>query len=183
VSLVSAEEAGGTYPDLSTAPDSVTVDRVRTARFVRRLVLTLLVAFLALGAAGVLGVRTGSVRATGNGYELAVTYARVTRPGLATPWSAEIRRTGGFEGPVTLAVSSRYFEMFDENGLDPDPAEATATDEEILWEFSPPDGDVLTVSFDARLEPGVQWGKRGTAAVVVDGERMVSVRYRTWVLP
>jgi hypothetical protein len=136
-----------------------------------------------LGLAGTFGVRTAETTVRGAGYELTITYASVTRPGLATPWAAEIRRPGGFEGPVNLAVSAPYLEMFDENGLDPDPAAATADARFVVWEFDRPPGESLNVSFDARLEPGVQWGKEGSAQLLVDGRVVLEVSFRTWVMP
>ena len=167
----------------STLPDAPSPERLRLGRAARRVFIVLLFVFIGLGLAGVLGVRTGTVSATGGGYELEVTYARVTRPGLATPWSTTVRHPGGFEGPITIAVSSEYFDMFDENGLDPDPSGATADGEYVYWEFEPPDGDVLEVSFDARIEPARQWGRDGVSRLM-DGNRVIAeARYKTWVLP
>src|SRR5687768_4456584 len=119
----------------------------------------------------------------GGGFELTVEYASVTRPGLATPWAVEVRRPGGFDDPVVIAVSSEYLDMFDENGLDPDPSKATAYPGFVEWEFDPPATDTLSVSFDARLEPARQWGRTGTVKVI-DNERPVTqVEFHTWVMP
>lgn len=150
----------------------------------RRIVLALLFAILLAGIAGAFGVRTREATAIANGYELTVTYAAVTRPGLATPWSVDVRRPGGFlEGPITIAASGEYLDMFDENGLDPQPSASTADPEFVVWEFDPPMGDTLSVSFDARLEPAKQWGRSGTVKVL-DGEtELVEVSFRTWVMP
>jgi hypothetical protein len=167
----------------STVPDARPLERLRSSRASRRIFIALLFIFLALGLAGVLGVRTGTVSATGGGYEIEVEFARVTRPGLATPWSTTVRHPGGFDGPITIAVSSEYFDMFDENGLDPDPDGATADGEFVYWEFQPPAGDVFEVSFDARIEPARQWGREGVSRLM-DGETVLAeARYRTWVLP
>ena len=29
----------------------------------------------------------------------------------------------------------------------------------VIWEFDPPPGETFRLSFDARIEPGVQWGR------------------------
>jgi hypothetical protein len=147
-----------------------------------------LVIFLGLGLLGLYGVRTKEASATGGGYELTVTYTSVTRPGLATPWSAEIRRPGGFgdgEELISLAVSASYFDAFDENGLDPDPAESVNDGERTIWRFDPPPGDTMTVSFDARLQPDVQLTRvEGTASVLdASGAAVATVDFRTLVLP
>jgi hypothetical protein len=168
---------------VSTTPEEADLTRARRARTVRRVFLTLLAAFIALGAAGRLGVRTATVTARGGGYELTVTYGQVSRPGLPTPWSFVVRRAGGFDGPVTVVATHKYLDMFDENGFDPEPSSSTATEQYIVWEFEPPPGDTLAVSLDARIEPSVQWGRSGETAVVENGRQVVVARYKTWIMP
>lgn len=166
-----------------TAPEEPDLLRSRRARAGRRLFLSLLVAFLAYGMAGGLGVRTRSTTVEGGGYRLTVSYGQVSRPGLATPWSIEIHRAGGFDGPVTVSSTTHYLDLFDENGFDPEPSKATANPEEVIWEFEPPDGDTLAISLDARIEPGAQWGRSGRTSVLVDGNPVVTARYKSWVMP
>lgn len=181
----SAAEEVSQPPPGSTDPRPVSEARVRRSRGLRRLFFVGLCLFLALGLLKVYGVRTSEATASGGGYELTVSYASVTRPGLATPWSVEIRRPGGFDGPVTLTTTSDYIEAFDENSLDPEPSSATTDADRTIWEFDPPpEGDTLSVSFDARMEPGVQLERLiGVTEVLKNDEPVVSVRYRTWVMP
>lgn len=145
-------------------------------------VLTL---FLLGGMLRAYGVLTRTATARGAGYELEVRYGRITRAGLATPLDITVRSVdGGFDGPVRVAVSSDYLDLFDENGLDPQPAAATADDRIVVWEFDPPSGAVLRISLDARIEPAVQWGTGGTVAVLsADDRPVVRVDFHTWVLP
>lgn len=168
----------------STIPSQPPLERARRARTLRRIFVGLLCTFLLAGVLGLLGVRTSTVAASGGGWELEVRYARVTRPGLAVPWSVTLRRPGGFDGPVTLATTSAYFDLFDENAFEPDPESTTTDGERVIWEFSPPDrGDTMEISLDTRTGPNVQWGKEAVTAVLVDGEPVVQVDYRTVVLP
>jgi hypothetical protein len=166
-----------------TAPEQPNLLPSRRARILRRVFMTLMFGVLALGLAGWLGVDTGTTTASGGGYELTVTYGRVSRPGLATSWSLEIRHPGGFDGPVTVSTNTKYLDLFDENGFDPQPSESTATPDTVIWEFDPPDGDTLGVSLDGRVEPGVQWGETGETSVLVDGKPVVTAKYKTWILP
>ncbi len=168
---------------VATVLEEFNVRRIRRARIGRRAFLGLLVVFLALGFANVFGVRTSTVSVTGSGYTLRVTYASVSRPGLATPWTVEIQRPDGFTGPVTLATSSSYFEIFDENGFAPDPVSSTTLGDMTVWEFEPPPGTTLTVSFDARLEPTYRGGREALTAILEEGEEVVAVKYRTRVVP
>lgn len=167
-----------------TAPEEPDLAASRRARRLRRLFMTLLAGFVLFGMTGGLGVKSRSTTVSGGGYDLTVTYARVTRPGLPTPWSFEVHRAGGFDAPIEVSTSSRYLDLFDQNGLDPEPRAVTATPEEIIWEFDPPPGDTLAVSLDARLEPGAQWlGRVGETSVFRQGRPVVTARYKTWVTP
>jgi hypothetical protein len=169
---------------LPTVPeDAAGPSEQRRHRIERRVGLALVFVVLALGAANLLGVRAATVSKSGGGFELSVEYASVSRPGLATPWTVRVRRPGGFDGPVVLATTSRYLELLDENGLDPDPQRATATGDMTVWEFEPPPGEELTVAFDGRLEPAFHTGRSGETSILVDGEPAVSVSYRTVVMP
>jgi hypothetical protein len=169
---------------LPTVPeDAAGPSEQRKHRIERRVGLAVVFAVLALGAANLLGVRAATASASGGGFELSVTYASVSRPGLATPWTVRVRSPGGFDGPVVLATTSRYLALFDENGLDPDPSEATSTRDTTVWEFATPPGEELTVTFDGRLEPAFHTGRSGETSILVDGEPAVSVSYRTVVMP
>ena len=183
-------------PTTSTVDPSVRVDRAagRVVETKRRAlyafttsVLTLLVGLAAVDGAGVLdvyGVDTAVVAATGSGMELDVRYATVSRSGIATPFEITVRRAGGFDEAVRVAVDTDYLAMWDENGLDPDPAAATADDRRVVWEFDPPAGDTLVVSYDARIEPAAQRGNAGRVAVVDDASvELVAVTFRTRILP
>jgi hypothetical protein len=164
-----------------TTPQKTDLGRARRARAIRRTFVVVLALFITAGAAGRLGVRSRTVTAKGGGYELTVTYGQVSRPGLPTPWSFTLRRPGGFDGPVTMTTTSKYLDLFDENGFDPQPS--TATEEYVIWEFEPPPGDTLAVSLDARIEPSAQWGRSGETALLENGRQVVVARYKTWVMP
>lgn len=145
-----------------------------------------LVLFLALGVLNLYGVRVETASASGGGLEVAVTYASVTRPGLATPWSLELRRPGGFPDGVTVAVTSSYFDAFDENGFSPTPVEETDDGRRTIWRFAPSAGDTLEVSLDARLEPGVQLTRvKGRVEVLAGpgGPPVVGLAFSTFVMP
>jgi hypothetical protein len=166
-----------------TYPDETDVRRAVRHRRIRRICLVALFALLGLGLAGMLGARTRTTTVHGGGYDLTVTYGQISRPGLATAWSLKIHHAGGFDGPVTVATSSDYLDLFDQNGFDPQPSKETQSGDEAIWEFEPPPGDTLVASIDARVDPSVQRGAKGTTSVLVDGRPVVTAHYRTWVLP
>ena len=182
-------EAEAARPSIPTEPKPTDIRRQVRSRFLRRLFVAALGLFLALGALGFYGVRTTTASAAGGGYELSVRSATVSRPGLATPWSLEVRRPGGFPDGLTVAVMSSYFDVFDENGLEPAPVEETSDGERTYWRFSSSAADTIAVSFDARIEPGVQMTRAKGRVEVLAGPpgptaaTVVTVDFGTWVMP
>lgn len=168
---------------LPTSPEQSDLRRLRRARVGRRATLAVLLAILVLGAANALGVRVGAVTAAGGGYRIAVTYAEVSRPGLATPWGVEVTRHGGFDGPIRIATSRAYLHLFDYNVVHPQPAKETGTPDMVIWEFDPPAGQTFRVSFDGRLEP-TEHLSQGASTSVLEGDLpVVTVHYTTRVVP
>ena len=167
-----------------TAPDETPLPALRRARLGRRLFAVALTVFLALGILNVFGVRTTETSATAGGDELTVRYARVTRPGLASPWSVELRRAGGFaEDTVTVSAESSYFDIYDENGFEPEPLESRAEGDRIVWPFRAPVGDTLSIALDARIEPAVQFKRARGEVAVVGTTQPLSVAFSTFVMP
>jgi hypothetical protein len=139
-----------------------------------------------LAATSLLGVRTGTVAARGDGYAIEVLRAQVTRPGLATPFGVEISTIDGSDLPkvITLRLDTSYLSIFDFNGLEPTPSASFSTDRWTWWSFDVPSNQSsLHVGVDARLEPSVQWARAGSAALEIDGVSLVSVDFTTWVMP
>jgi hypothetical protein len=183
-------------PSIGTLDPSVHLDRDdgRHVRRARRIlyatttsVLGAIVGLAAIDALGVIdvyGVDTAHVRAAAGDLELDVRYGTVSRPGLATPFEVTVTRAGGFDEPVVLAVDAEYLSLWDENGLDPEPSASTADGSAVVWEFDPPRGDSLVITYDARIEPAAQWGKAGRVAVLdADGLEIVAVTFTTRLLP
>ncbi|MFY9265485.1 MAG: hypothetical protein WAO61_08680 [Solirubrobacterales bacterium] len=155
---------------------------IRSA-WARRAMTAGLLAFIVLGAASVFGVRDGEVTTTDGGYKLTVHFAEMTRPGLDTPWSVRVERPAGFDGPVELRTTASYFELFDENGLTPDPDATRKDGKYLVMEFAEPEGAELVVSLDARTSPAVQSGASAETAILESGDPVAVVRYRTKVMP
>jgi hypothetical protein len=159
--------------------------RLRRARAARRAFLGALAVLVLLGLLGFFGIRTRTISATRGPWRLEVTYPQVDRGGLAAPFSATITRTGGIEEPVTLRMGDEFLDALDENGLDPDPAEATSGAGYVQWTFDPPDGgDVLTVSLDARIQPDNRGRVPGWVEIVDHATpRAPRVEFTTWIVP
>lgn len=149
----------------------------------RRLGVGALGALVLLGAANIVGVRVARSSVVADGTSLAVTYASVTRPGLSTPWNLEIRRTGGFPGPVTIVTTSSYFASFDFNQWYPEPSDTAVRGDDLVLTFERPEGEVFELSFDGRATPTFNIGARAVTAIQTEGLPPLSVEYRTVVMP
>ena len=174
--------------DLGTVDEAntQTLAEARRGRMFRRLGIAAMVVFLVAGALGWLGHQQGTASATQGGYRLEVSYPKVSRGGLAANWELRVERTDGRPLPSTFDIRSDagYFGIFDENGLDPQPASVWSDDSFLTWTFQPEDGQtVLVVSFDPRLQPNTRGWFDNTTALVVDDEVQVSASYRTWAVP
>lgn len=158
----------------------------RLLYLISTLALTTVMTLAVLDAFGwtrVFGVRSAEVSASGGGFQLRVQYGALSRPALATPFEIRVTRDGGFSGPITIGVDRQYLKLWDENGLFPAPSAETGGADMVEWEFDPPSGDQLVVTYDARIEPAAQSGRDGFVAILVDGEPVVSVDFTTQVRP
>jgi hypothetical protein len=149
----------------------------------RRLGIGGLCLIVAGGLSGWLGPQTRTISATENGYTLTVTYPAVTRPGLPIRLEFEIRHPGGFPGPVTLSTTFDYVHLFDISNLEPEPSSSTATADRLAYTFDRPSGDAFRVSLDGNTEPNPHEVPSVTTSVIVAGQSVVAVDYRTSVVP
>jgi hypothetical protein len=170
-------------PADSTLLDLRTVEQNVRGHRVRRGAVAVLALIVVAGAFGVFGMRSTSTHTSAQGYRLSVTYARVSRAGLDTPWRVTVRHPGGFSGPITLATTASYFSMFETQGLTPDPESDTIAGQYEYQEFSAPPGDTFTLIYDAYIQPASQRGRSGQTALIIDGHEITRVSYRTRLVP
>lgn len=179
-------DLGSPIPRGSTIPDEPPEHWNRWERRFHAVSIALVALIVLAAALGLLGVRTGTVASSGDGFVLEVMHTEMTRAGLATPWSAEVSTVDGSALPemVTVGMTTSYLASFDLNGLSPTPSSSFSTEEWTWWEFEVPPGESsLHVELDVRLEPAVQWARSGSAALEIDGQRPASVDFTTWVMP
>jgi hypothetical protein len=94
-----------------------------------------------------------------------------------------VHHEGGFDDKVQVAVSRHYLEIWDVNGAIPAPDGETSIGDWVVWEYDQPPGDTLRITYEARIEPGVQADRTGFVAVMEDDEPVTQVRFRTKVRP
>jgi hypothetical protein len=170
---------------ISTLPERRADADVRRARTLRRIGLAVLAVFVLAGAVGLLGTKTSTTTVRGDGYEMTVTYPRISRPGHAVRVQVEVTRDGGFGGkPVQLRYATAYLEMFDENAFTPQPNGETAGPGYTEDEFLPPRGEVFVLTVDTRIEPARQRGEDGFFSLIgEDGQPILTAEFSTWIWP
>lgn len=149
----------------------------------RRLMLTMLALLVLADLTGLLGVHTSEATATQHGYTLSLRYPGVARAGLDVEWQATLTHPGGFGKQITLAVTGDYFDIFETQGFHPQPAAETRDAHTYYLTFEAPRGDTFVVYYDAYIQPASQEGKSAQLAVIDHGRSVVSLDYRTRLLP
>ncbi|MEJ7628270.1 MAG: hypothetical protein WKF54_01625 [Nocardioidaceae bacterium] len=140
------------------------------------------------GATGLLGGHTSTAAETRDGYRLTLSYPGTARPGLDTFWELTVEHPGGFNGPITIAVTGTYFDLFETQGFYPTPSDSTRDDTYVYMEFTPPPhGDTFTMMYDAYIQPYVAptnlLAQDATVALVNHDKRVVTVDFATWMFP
>jgi hypothetical protein len=168
----------------STIDGAVADDRrLRTGRAGRRVLAVLLWVFVAAAAVGVFGVRSMSVSAASAAVHAQIRAPKVTRPGEPANWSLQLRRAGGFPGPIVVSTNDSYLSIFDLNDLSPNPTNTEIRSDTVAWTFDRPEGDDFTVQLDGNVDTNTHLGRhRGTTTVQV-GDTTVTVHYTTWTAP
>ena len=133
---------------------------------------------------GFAGLTTATNAEASDTMAVRVEYAEVSRPGIATPLVIDVSaRDGALLPPeVTVEIPRRYLDLFDENGLDPQPDTVTSDGVTEIWTFRPGEVSVLSIDFDARLQPNSHFGRDGWVIVRGGGDE-VRVDFHTRVMP
>lgn len=168
---------------LPTDPDRIPIRRLRRDRAVRRVAIAALAVFVVAGLVGVFGYRTGSLTASGGGYQLRLSYPLVGRPGVPVQWILHVHREGGLRSKLTIGTSIGYFDLLEMNSIEPDPSAMTSVSGRVLWTFDTPGGEDMTILVDAYLSPNARRGASATTTVFEDGLPVASLAYQTRVAP
>jgi hypothetical protein len=98
-------------------------------------------------------------------------------------WILHLRREGGLPPKVTIGTSVGYLDLLDFNDLEPSPDATTTTGDRVLWTFSTPPGDEMTILVDAFISTNAHRGAAAVTSVVQDGAPIAQVSYETRVAP
>ncbi len=175
-----------TLDTLDPSDDSTLADVPRRSvrpPYLRRVAVTVLLLIVLAAATGLLGVRTGTVSAQGDGYVLELEYARIARAGLDVPFDLTLTHEGGFDGDIVLAMTADYFDIFEHQGISPEPDSESSEGPMVYMTFPPPQGDEFRLDFDVYVQGSSQMGESGEAWLVVDGEPLLQLSFTTVLLP
>jgi hypothetical protein len=149
----------------------------------RRSMLALMALALLAALLTTLGVHSSTASTESAGWRVDVIYPRVARAGLDVPWEVTVTHPGGFGKEVELAVSGHYFDLYESQGLRPEPTDETRAGDAYYLTFTAPPGDTFRVYFDAYIQPGSQSGRSGWVAVVDGGRMLARTDFSTWLWP
>jgi hypothetical protein len=130
-----------------------------------------------------LGVHSSQTTVQSNGYRLEVVYPRIARAGLDVPWQVTVSHPDGFGKQLTLAVSGDYFNLFESQGMRPQPSDETRDGNTYYLTFTAPPGDTFRMYFDTYVQPASQVGRSGWVEVVYQGKVLARADYSTWLWP
>jgi len=153
-----------------------------------RAFVALLLLVGAAGVTGLLGGRTSTAVSARHGFHMQLRYPWTARPGLDTLWELRVTHPGGFHGPITVAVTGSYFDLFETQGFYPTPSATTRDDTFVYLTFTPPKhGETFRVMYDAYIQPYVSpdhlLAQHATVAVMNNDRRVDSIDFATWLLP
>lgn len=154
------------------------------ALFWRRGGFLLLVLVVLAGLLGFLGDRVGVVEGpAGDGHHLRLEYAATARPGLDVPFEIRLTRPEGLDPEVTLALTGEYLDMYETQGWYPEPTEQTRDGEWVYLTFATEGQPEMVIDFDAYIQPTAVRPKSGQIALVVDGQPVAPLPFRTFLFP
>lgn len=170
--------------DDSTLSDVISARGDRRGMVGRRLAVGAMLVVVLAGATGFLGVRARTVSDVGDsGYRLSLTYPRIARSGLDIPWELRLVHPGGFSDDIVVAVSANYFDIFEFQGMHPEPSAETADGDYVYLTFDAPKGETFTTTLDTYVQPASQVGRDAKTAVFIGGRKVAQVSYSTWLVP
>jgi hypothetical protein len=179
----------GYRSDVATMPET-TLEGLESRRqdiagaWWRRVFLALLALVVAAGLAGLLGVRDATAQSSEDGWSLRLQYAATARPGLDVPFVVTVRHAGGLGDQVTLTLTGEYFDIYETQGFHPQPSDESRDGDTLYLTFeAPPQGDTMTVTYDAYIQPAAQRGAGATVGVWDEGHQVAAVHIDTRLLP
>lgn len=159
------------------------LDRARDLRghgvgpWFRRLVLALLVAFLAAAVLGAFGQRARERSATGAAATVALRAPGTLRGGLMWPARITVRARTRIARP-RLVLARGWFEGAQLNSMEPAAADEDARPDAVVFGYGPLEaGDVLTVHLQLQVNPDTVG--RQDLSVVLEGDDVAPVRLPT----
>jgi len=150
----------------------------------RRAGFFVLLLFVLAGLFGFLGDRVGVVEGPApDGHHLSLEFAQTSRPGLDVPFEIRVTRPEGLDPEVTLALTGDYLDLYETQGWYPEPTEQTRDGEWVYLTFATEGQPVMVIDFDAYIQPTAVLPQSGQLALVVDGEPVDPLSFRTVIFP
>lgn len=136
------------------------------------------------GLFGFLGDRVGVVEGpAAAGQHLRLEYAQTSRPGQDVPFRIRLTRPEGLDPEVTLAITGDYLRLYETQGWYPEPSEQTRNGEWLYLTFATQGQPEMVIDYDAYIQPNAVLPRDGQLAVVLEGEPVEPLSFRTFLFP
>jgi hypothetical protein len=169
--------------ETSTMPADPTRGWRTFERALRTAVFVGVFAVVVWALAGGAGLTTTTTPARSGDLLVEVEHASVSRAGLSTPLVITVTAAGGRPlGDVEVGISRSYLDAFDENGLAPQPDRQSSDGTDERWYYDDVEEAILSIDFDARLQPNVHSTRRADLTVTA-GEDEARTEIVTQVRP
>lgn len=82
-----------------------------------------------------------------------------------------------------MAITGDYLDLYETQGWYPEPTEQTQDGEWVYLTFATEGQPVMVINFDAYIQPNAVLPRSGQLAVVVDGQPVDPLSFRTVLFP
>jgi hypothetical protein len=170
--------------DTTAEPLRVPLRRVRRGHRLRLLFFLAVLVIVGLALGGWFGVRTRTVRGGSGGYTVSLEYAQIARRGVTVPWKLEVTAPDAFADELTVKVEDDYLSRLNIRQVRPDADQSTSEDGSVEWTFDKPAGGAFGFAIDAQIDSAAEPGYvDGIVTVMVGGQEVSTLEYRTWIWP
>ena len=108
-------------------------------------------------------------RTLGPGDSARLEYAQIARAGL--------------DGDIVLAMTADYFDIFEHQGVSPEPDSESSEGPMVYMTFTAPQGNEFRMGYDIYIQGSSQVGASGEVWLSVDDKPLLLVSFTTVLLP
>lgn len=165
----------------STLNNVLSHRQTKAGRIGRRMILSLLCLFIVLALLQFFDSED-SLTVSKSGYDVTVDYSPAGRAGMASSLTIQLESGQPITGPVTVALSETYLDVFSVQDVSPQAANEGYADGFVQLNYDPPNKEKFTVNIRGAWETGNAVSASGSVVVSVDGRVVATVPLDSWLV-